>query len=173
MVRARVAILNNCARSLLSSYYSSNLTFVDKPSEQLDGALMHFQKHSSYLCEAFHIMSTSPPPRPDSTDWGSALYYKLWRRLLISSIPPFSVLPWCFTEGRSCRSDKPLPDPFEPDGKGGGGLEGRELEKVLGKIFVLHLHNQWKKPFPEGGWVDRLLLKKYTEDLPPSSPSDP
>lgn len=139
----------------------------------MNGALMHFQQHSSYLCEAFHIMATSPPPRPGSTDWGSLLYYKLWRRLISSSIPPFSVLPSCFSEGRSCRLDNRLPDPFEKDAKSwGGGLslkEGGELDKILEKIFVVHLHNQWKKPFPEGGWVDRLLLRKYTDNLPPSS----
>lgn len=25
-------------------------------------------------------------------------------------------------------------------------------------VFTLHLHNQWAKDFPVGGWVRRLLL---------------
>ena len=40
----------------------------------------------------------------------------------------------------------------------GGGLDG-----VLKKVFSLHLHNQWEKPFPRGGWVERLLLRRYEE----------
>lgn len=41
-----------------------------------------------------------------------------------------------------------------------GGLEG-----VLGKIFSIHLHNQWDKEFPKEGWVERLLLNKYEQVL--------
>ncbi|KAG8900725.1 hypothetical protein FRB99_005798, partial [Tulasnella sp. 403] len=51
---------------------------LDKIYQPLNGALMHFFRHSPYLCEAFHIMAQSPPPRPGTTDWGSTLYLKLW-----------------------------------------------------------------------------------------------
>ena len=128
---------------------------------------MHFNQHSPYLCEAFHIMVTSSPPRPGSTDWGSLLYYKLWRRLVASAIPPFKVLPFCFSDGRSCRLDNRLPDPFAPDNRRGkwtmglGLEEGGGLDSVLGKVFAVHLHNQWEKQFPPGGWVERLLLSRY------------
>lgn len=112
-------------------------------------------------------MATSTPPRPKSTDWGATLYFKLWRRLVANGIPPFKVLPFCFNDGRSCRLDNRLPDPFIPDRKDGswtegmGVEEGGGLDKVLQKIFAVHLHNQWEKDFPEGGWVHRLLLKRY------------
>jgi hypothetical protein len=128
---------------------------------------MHFNQHSPYLCEAFHFMATSSPPRTGSTDWGSLLYYKLWRRLVASAIPPFKVLPFCFSDGRSCRLDNRLPDPFAPDNRRGkwtmglGLEEGGGLDSVLGKVFAVHLHNQWEKQFPPGGWVERLLLSKY------------
>jgi hypothetical protein len=144
---------------------------ADKIYQPLNGALMHFHQHSPYLCEAFHIMSTSKPPRAGSTDWGSLLYFKLWRRLVASSIPPFKVLPFCFSDARSCRLDNRLPDPFEADKKGGawtmglGREEGGGLDKALGKVFAVHLHNQWEKGFPSGGWVERLLLKRYEERL--------
>jgi hypothetical protein len=42
----------------------------NKPSSPLSGMLMRFHVHLAYLCEAFHIMSTSPPPRQGSTDSG-------------------------------------------------------------------------------------------------------
>jgi len=29
----------------------------------------------------------------------------------------------------------------------------------------VHLHNQWEKAFPKGGWVERLLLARYEEKL--------
>lgn len=138
----------------------------------MNGALMHFHERSPYLCEAFHIMAspTTPPPRPGSTDWGSLLYHKLWRRLVANSIAPFHILPSCFSEGRSCRMDNRLPDPFTPDppswGAGRSLAEGQELDETLSKIFVVHLHNQWAKPFPKNGWVDRLLLRKYNKQLP-------
>ncbi|KAG8216696.1 glycosyltransferase family 32 protein [Butyriboletus roseoflavus] len=137
----------------------------------LNGALMHFHKHSPYLCEAFHVMATSSPPHPGSTDWGSLLYFKLWRRLLAAHIPPFKILPFCFSDARACRLDNRLPDPFEPDRSSGTwtmglGLEaGGALDQTLGKVFSMHLHNQWEKAFPKGGWVERLLLARYEEKL--------
>lgn len=133
---------------------------------------MNFHKHSPYLCEAFHIMTHSPPPREGTTDWGATLYLKLWRRLVATSIQPFSILPWCFSDGRSCRLDNRLPDPFAPDPRNKKwtlGLtreEGGGLDRVLNsQIFSVHLHNQWQKPFPKGGWVERLLLKRFDQKL--------
>jgi len=132
---------------------------------------MRFRQHSPYLCEAFHIMVTSAPPRIHSTDWGALLYFKLWRRLLAHAVPPFKILPFCFSEGRSCRLDNRLPDPFTPDNHAGkwtmglGLEEGGGLDDVLGKVFGVHLHNQWEKSFPRSGWVDRLLLRRYDQKL--------
>jgi len=143
----------------------------DKIYQPLNGALMHFHLDSPYLCEAFHIMATSTPPRAGSTDWGSLLYFKLWRRLIAASIPPFKILPFCFSDARSCRLDNRLPDPFVPDnakGKWTMGLgveEGGGLDGALKKVFSVHLHNQWEKKFPAGGWVERLLLRRYEEKL--------
>lgn len=144
---------------------------ADKPYMALNGALMHFHKRSPYLCEAFHIMATSSPPHPGSTDWGALLYLKLWRRLLAAHIPPFKILPFCFSDARACRLDNRLPDPFEPDRSSGTwtmglGLEaGGALDQALGDVFSVHLHNQWEKAFPKGGWVERLLLARYEEKL--------
>lgn len=134
---------------------------------------MNFFKHSPYLCEFFHIMASSPPPRKGTTDWGSTLYLKLWRRLIANGIPPFKILPFCFSEGRSCRLDNRLPDPFAPDKKTwANGLSLQEedspLNRTLQKIFAIHLHNQWDKAFPENGWVDRYLLRKFNTALSPS-----
>jgi hypothetical protein len=134
---------------------------------------MRFKQHSPYLCEAFHIMATTDAPRPGSTDWGSLLYLKMWRALVAGGVPPFKVLPFCFSDARSCRLDNRLPDPFEPDdvrgnrmGMWNGGMGERgKLEGALQKIFGVHLHNQWEKAFPEGGWVERLLLKGYDSRL--------
>lgn len=160
----------------MRSLYLNNMPYLiqlwaDKIYQPLNGALMRFRQHSPYLCEAFHIMATSAPPRIHSTDWGSLLYLKLWRRLVAHSIPPFKILPFCFSDGRSCRLDNRLPDPFVPDDRAGTwtmGLsleEGGGLDEALGKIFGVHLHNQWEKAFPSGGWVERLLLRKYDKKL--------
>ena len=75
-------------------------TATDKLYVPFNGALMRFRQHSPYLCEAFHIMATSQPPRKGSTDWGALLYLKLWRRLVAGGVEPFKVLPWCFVDGR-------------------------------------------------------------------------
>jgi hypothetical protein len=152
-------------------FHLTRKLLADKIYQPFNGALMHFRLHSPYLCEAFHIMASSKPPRPGSTDWGSLLYFKLWRRLVAGSIPPFKVLPFCFSDGRSCRLDNRLPDPFAPDNREGkwtmglGVEEGGGLDGVLKKVFGVHLHNQWEKEFPAGGWVERLLLKRYEERL--------
>ena len=140
----------------------------DKPYFSLNGALMHFRQHSPYLCEAFHIMASSPLPKPNTFTWGAHLYAKLHRRLLASHVKPFTVLPWCFADPRNCRSDIRFPDPFAPDptiwggrrwdGKGEVGRTGQELlEEKVGYVWTVHLHNQWRKEFPKGGWVERLL----------------
>jgi hypothetical protein len=48
----------------------------------------------------------------------------------------------------------------------GLGLEeGGGLDDVLGKVFSVHLHNQWEKVFPSDGWVERLLLRRYDKML--------
>ena len=141
---------------------------TEKAYQPLNGAMMHFKQHSPYLCEAFHVMHTSKPPRQGSTDWGSILYHRLWRRLVAGGVPPFKVLPFCFTDGRSCRLDNRLPDPFTPDNGQTMSFhtkEGGSLDQALQKVFSIHLHNQWEKPYPNGGWVDRLLLRRYQKRL--------
>ncbi|TFK59497.1 hypothetical protein BDN72DRAFT_873037 [Pluteus cervinus] len=120
----------------------------------LNGALMRFREHSPYPCEAFHIRATSP--RSGSTTWGSLLYFKLWRRLIAARVPPFHILPFCFDDGRLCRLDNRLPDPFTPDPRlrrEDGGGSGDVLQQV-------HLHNQWEKPYPRNGRVERLFPVK-------------
>ncbi|KAI9507906.1 glycosyltransferase family 32 protein [Russula earlei] len=156
---------------LLEHEFVTQWDCYDKIYQPLNGALMHFRQHSPYLCEAFHLMTTSSPPRPSSTDWGSVLYHRLWRRLVAGGVPPFKILPFCFSDGLVCRLDNRLPDPFDPDPSDGhwtGGLtraDGGGLDRKLGKVFAVHLHNRWEKNFPPGGWVDRLLLRRYEKKL--------
>ncbi|KAF7365477.1 Glycosyltransferase family 32 protein [Mycena venus] len=158
---------------LLEHEFVTQWDCYDKIYRPLNGALMRFKKHSPYLCEAFHIMATADAPRPGSTDWGSLLYLKLWRALVAGGVPPFKVLPFCFSDARSCRLDNRLPDPFVPDNDRGNRMgmwngamgERGKLDNALQKIFGVHLHNQWEKAFPEGGWVERLLLKSYDNRL--------
>jgi len=116
-------------------------------------------------------MTTSTPPHLPSSDWGSILYLRLWRRLVAEGIPPFRISPFCFSDGHACRLDIRLPDPFEldpSDGRWTEGLtraEGGGLDRKLSNVFTVHLHNQWDKNFPTGGWVDRLLLGRYEKKL--------
>ena len=132
---------------------------------------MHFRQHSPYLCEAFHLMSISSPPRSPSTDWGAILYLRLWRRLLAESIPPFKIIPFCFSDPLACRVDNSVPDPFTPDRADGRWVDGQGLEEnggldqALKRIFGVHLHNRWDRLFPQDGWVDRLLLRRYDQRL--------
>ncbi|KAI0048283.1 glycosyltransferase family 32 protein [Auriscalpium vulgare] len=156
---------------LLEHEFVTQWDCYDKIYQALNGALMHFRKHSPYLCEMFHLMVTSTPPRSSSTDWGAILYLRLWRRLVAEGVPPFKILPFCFSDGRACRLDNRLPDPFEEDPSdahwsfGLNRTEGGGLDQKLGKVFAVHLHNQWDKQFPSGGWVERLLLKRYDQKL--------
>ncbi|KAH8828914.1 glycosyltransferase family 32 protein [Flagelloscypha sp. PMI_526] len=166
------SLLTRDLHPLLEHEFVTQWDCYDKLYAPFNGALMRFRKHSPYLCEAFHVMSISSPPRPSSTDWGSLLYYKLYKALIAGSIPPFKILPFCFTDARSCRPDNRLPDPFEKDHASGmwtGGIsldKGGGLDRTLKeKIFSVHLHNQWEKVFPTGGWVDRLLLQRYDDAL--------
>jgi hypothetical protein len=156
----------------IRSCYSRLRSPADKKYSPFNGALMHFKQHSAYLCEAFHLMANSHPPRAGSTDWGSLLYLRLHEALLAGGIPPFKILPWCFSDARSCRLDNRLPDPFVPDAestRGWGGAagwwgaleEGGALDGALHSVWSVHLHNLWDKAFPRGGWVERLLLKRY------------
>ncbi|KAI0370565.1 hypothetical protein BV20DRAFT_966472 [Pilatotrama ljubarskyi] len=165
------SLLTRDLAPLLEHEFVTQWDCYDKKYIPMNGALMRFHKHSAYLCEAFHVMATSPPPRKGTTDWGALLYLKLRRRLLAAGIPPFKVLPFCFSDARSCRLDNRLPDPFAPDPADGrwtmgyGRELGGELDQALGKVFAVHLHNQWEKPYPKGGWVERLLLQRYDERI--------
>ncbi|KAL5499188.1 hypothetical protein ACEPAH_1706 [Sanghuangporus vaninii] len=163
------SLLTRDLSPLLEHEFVTQWDCYDKIYQPMNGAVMHFFQHSPYLCEAFEIMSRSPPPKQGTTEWGSLLYFKLFRRLLAASIPPFKILPYCFTDGRSCRLDNRLPDPFARDTEYWAGMrgmhEGGPLDQVLGKVFSVHLHNQWHKSFPRGGWVERLLLKRYDRAL--------
>jgi len=165
------SLLTRDLAPLLEHEFVTQWDCYDKIYVPFNGALMRFRQHSPYLCEAFHVMTTSPAPRKGSTDWGALLYLKLWRRLVAGSIPPFKVLPFCFSDARSCRLDNRLPDPFAPDPSNGqwtmglGREEGGGLDRALGRVFSVHLHNQWEKAYPSGGWVERLLLNRYEESL--------
>ncbi|KAH9941791.1 glycosyltransferase family 32 protein [Epithele typhae] len=165
------SLLTRDLAPLLEHEFVTQWDCYDKKYVPMNGALMHFRKHSPYLCEAFHVMTTSAPPRKGTTDWGATLYLKLRRRLLHGGVPPFKVLPFCFTDARSCRLDNRLPDPFVADPADGrwamgfGREEDGGLDNVLRKVFSVHLHNQWEKPYPRGGWVERLLLRRYDAEL--------
>lgn len=121
------SLLTRNLEPLLEHEFVTQWDCYDKPYLALNGALLHFYKLSPYLCEAFHVMASSPPPRKDSTDWGALLYLKLWRRLVAGGIPPFKILPFCFSDGRACRLDNRIPDPFEPDGSAAGGGDRKSV----------------------------------------------
>ncbi|GAA6061241.1 hypothetical protein JCM10212_002700 [Sporobolomyces blumeae] len=132
----------------------------DKVYQPLNGAMMHFYEHSPYLCEMLHAMATLPPPARNSVDWGARLYHKVYRSLVASALPPFKVLPYCFTDGVSCRLDSRLPDPFgEAHVERTWGLGRRDdLRTKVESVWAVHLHNRWDKSFPKGGWVDEMIL---------------
>lgn len=109
------SVLLRDMRPLLESEWVTQWDCYDKPYAPLNGAMMHFYAKSPHLCQMMYAMSVEPAPRPGTTDWGSLLYHKVWRRTVAAGKRPFSILPWCFTDGRSCRLDNRLPDPFEPD----------------------------------------------------------
>ena len=119
---------------------------------------MHFFKESPYVCEFLHTIATSPLPRPGSTDWGSILYHQVFRRLIANSIPPFRILPYCFTDGVSCRLDNRLPDPFARKDVNWGKGKMEDLKRRIESVFAVHLHGKWEKDFPKDGYIKRLIL---------------
>lgn len=132
---------------------------------------MHFLKHSPYLCEFLHAMAHDAPPRKGTTDWGSRLYHQVYRRLIAAGHKPFKILPYCFTDGRSCRLDNRLPDPFSPgpyparkdQKKEWGKARGEDLRRKVASVWAVHLHNQWEKKFPRDGWVQEMILAPLAE----------
>ncbi|KAA1078524.1 hypothetical protein PGTUg99_005974 [Puccinia graminis f. sp. tritici] len=137
----------------------------DKPYEPLNGHIMHFLKHSPYLCEMMEMMSKPPWPRRASTDWGQRLYHRLYRSLLSSGVTPFKVLPYCLTDGRSCTLKDRIPDPFANDPTRPSPLDQHSWDQLLARkldsLFAIHLHNQWLKQFPKNGWVYRLYINHW------------
>ncbi|KAM0748802.1 hypothetical protein T439DRAFT_315911 [Meredithblackwellia eburnea MCA 4105] len=147
-------------RVLGESEWVTQWDCYDKVYQPLNGAMMHFYQHSPYLCEMMHVMSTSKPPRKGTTDWGSHLYHKVWRSLVAAKVTPFKILPYCFTDGHSCRLDNRLPNPFASRDYTWGAGRGAELRKKVESVWAVHLHNQWDKQFPKKGWVRTLILEK-------------
>lgn len=123
--------------------------------------MMHFHRDSPYLCEMLHSMASSPPPAKSSVDWGSRLYHKVWRSIVANGHKPFKILPYCFTDGPSCRLDNRLPDPFgDPRAeKRWGSGRWEDVRSKVGNVWAVHLHNQWDNGFPKSGWVDEMILK--------------
>lgn len=138
---------------------------VDKIYIPLNGAMMHFHQHSPYLCEMLYGMANDPAPRESTTDWGSLLYHKIFRRLISNQITPFKILPYCFTDGRNCQLNNRLPDVFAaPDSSWGAGRM-EDLERKLDGVWAVHLHNQWDKDFPTGGWVRELIISTVSKKV--------
>ncbi|KAK4046185.1 hypothetical protein OIV83_006260 [Microbotryomycetes sp. JL201] len=135
----------------------SLVTLPDKVYQPLNGAMMHFFINSPFVCEMLHGMAHGETPKPGTVDWGSRLYHRAWRRIVAAGIKPFSILPYCFTDGRSCRLDNRLPDPFELPKSNWGAGRMEALDHKLRQVFAVHLHNQWARTFPPGGWVQKLL----------------
>ena len=98
---------------------------------------------------AFARPSTSWPPHLLQDHLQRTGAYS--RHLITSSVPLLKILPFCFSDGQSCRLDNRLPDPFKLDNKKGlwtfglGLEEGGGLDQALGKVFGVHLHNQWER----------------------------
>lgn len=128
---------------------------------------MHFKKHSPYLCEMMHIMAHDPlDPKPGSTDWGALLYHKTHRRLLNNDPPikPFQILPYCFTDGRSCRHDNRISDPFSRD-PAYSDHHWSQFRDRLSSIFTIHLHGQYQKSIPSDGWLEREVIENHRRKL--------
>lgn len=154
-------------RTNFSTISLSFLSFppTDKIFQPMNGAMMHFFKESPYLCEMLYAMANDPPPRQGTTDWGSLLYHKVWRRLLDNSIKPFKILPYCFTDGFSCKLDNRLPDPFGPKDWSWGIGKMESLEVKIRSVWAVHLHNRWELSLPTDGWVAHLILSKVDESV--------
>ncbi|GAA5960756.1 hypothetical protein JCM3765_007322 [Sporobolomyces pararoseus] len=154
-------------RVLLEHEWVTQWDCYDKIYQPLNGAMMHFFQNSPYLCEMLYTMSTSSPPTKNSVDWGSRLYHKVYRSLIDSSIKPFKILPYCFTDGVSCRLDNRLPDPFDSQTLLGTNKWGKgrweQVKWKLENVWAVHLHNRWDKGFPKGGYIDEMVLKPIEE----------
>lgn len=125
--------------------------------------MMHFYQNSPCLCEMLYAMAHDPAPKRGTTDWGSRLYHKVWRRLVANGHVPFQVLPYCFTDGQTCRLDNRLPDPFAQRDSTWGTGRAQALKTKLNNVWAVHLHNQWDKTFPNEGWVRSMILSKVDD----------
>ena len=126
---------------------------------------MHFHQRSPYLCEAFHLMTTSTPPRPSRSDWGSILYLRLgavsWQTVFHHL--NFYPSPTGMHVGSTTASQT---DPS--NGRWTGGLmrvQDSGLDRKLSNVLAVHLHDQCDQKFPPYGWVDRLLVRRYEKKL--------
>ncbi|KAI8972751.1 hypothetical protein BDB01DRAFT_809142 [Pilobolus umbonatus] len=100
------------------------------------GGLFHFHVKSPYVCElltgATDVFIQNEPD--DSKEvFGSALYYRIYRRLLHHKIHPWSILPWCYTSPQ-CRKSNSLPSLFAHV-----PVDRKKVEA----IFAYHSKEQW------------------------------
>ncbi|KAG9289264.1 hypothetical protein G9A89_007509 [Geosiphon pyriformis] len=119
----------------------------------LNGAFMRFRENSPYVCEFLAEMAHGPPPRKDTIDWGSRLYYKVFRRLIQNGKKPFKVLPWCFTDPSVCHPSNSMPSAFK---------EEEFNKEKLRQVFAYHWHNQWDR---KKGTLFRYLEGLHDEIL--------
>lgn len=113
-----------------------------------NGAFMRFRKDSPYVCEMLADVATGALPRKGSTDWGSYMYYRVYRRLMANGKRPFDIIPWCFTDSVSCHPSNSMPQAFD---------EAKFSTERLMQVFAFHWHNKWnKKPGSVFRFLDNL-----------------
>ncbi|KAG1465334.1 hypothetical protein G6F56_004908 [Rhizopus delemar] len=102
---------------LLDQEWMSQGNCQEAKPYRFTGSMMHFFKHSHYLCE---ILSSGRP----SFD----LYSRIYDRYLGHNLKPWTILPWCYTDPAQCNTGHP----------------GTKFDKdKLSSIFVYHLRPSW------------------------------
>ncbi|KAI8977034.1 hypothetical protein BDF20DRAFT_821420 [Mycotypha africana] len=127
---------SSCSES--SSFFTQRRYKVDN---RFKGSLMHFRKHSPFLCEMLSIvqaqMSTKSSAEMHIPNYREYLYQLVFYRVLKHHLTPWAVLPWCFTNPSQCRKSNSLPSLFDHK------KISEKNSQRLSKTFVQSYYRNW------------------------------
>lgn len=116
--------------------WGSSGTHKSEPDIRSNGAIMRLFRNSQLSKDLLQELSKTPAD-PNSTCWGTDLYFKVWRKNSNWSIFPCA---WFNTEWV-------LGIPLEPMKKNQSGNNSSELYEGA---FTWHWHNRWEEDIQEG-----------------------
>jgi len=124
----------------------------NEPYLKQNGAIMRLKEKSQLTHDLLNELANTPA-NPNTTCWGSELYYKVWQKNKNWITFPCA---WFNTEWGMSRTIQPFKKNFE----------GNESSELFDGAFTWHWHNKWDEPIQDGckfQILENLVEEKFRQ----------